>query len=106
MHAHRLAQLCPDPQRGVERGGRILGHVGDPGAPHGPQFGRGQAQQVDAVNLDLAGADAQPAAGMAEQREDDRGLARAGLAHQAEHLAGLDRERDLADDVGAARTDA
>ena len=50
VHAHGLAQLCPDPQGGVERGGRILGHVGDPGAPHGPQFGPGQAQQVNAVD--------------------------------------------------------
>ena len=45
---------------------------------------------------------------VAEQREADGRLARAGLAHEPEHLAGRDRERDLVDDVdlGVAQDDA
>src|SRR5215472_12618072 len=38
---------------------------------------------------------------MAEQREDDRRLPRARLADQAQHLAGLDGEGNVADHVGA-----
>ena len=106
VHPHGLFQLRPDTQRGVERGGRVLGHVGDPRAPERPQLGGGQAQQVDAVHVDLARADAQPAAGMAEQREDDRRLSRPGLAHQAEHLAGLDGERNVTDHIGARPAEA
>ena len=77
VHPDRLFQLRPDPQRGIERRGRILGHVSDPRTPDGPQLGGGQPQQVDAVDPDLAGTDGQAAAGMAKQREDDRRLSRA-----------------------------
>src|SRR6516225_11601294 len=100
MYPDRLVQLCPDPQRGIECRRRILGHVSDPRAAHGPQLADGQPQQVDPVDPDRTGADAQPAAGVAEQREDDRRLPRARLAHQAQHLAGLDGEGNVADDVG------
>ena len=50
----------------------------------------------------LAGADPQAAAGVAEQGQGHRGLARAGLADQAEHLAGPDLEGHVADHLGAA----
>ena len=47
VHPDRLVQLRPDPQRGIERRGRILGHVSDAGAPDGPQLADGQPQQVE-----------------------------------------------------------
>jgi len=46
VHPDRLVQLRPDPQRGIKRRGRILGHVSDASAPHVPQLCGGQAQQA------------------------------------------------------------
>jgi hypothetical protein len=66
VHPDRLFQLRPDPQPGVQCRGRILGHVSDLCAPHGPQLGAGQPEDVETVDPDLAGADGQAAAGVAE----------------------------------------
>src|SRR5207253_640541 len=70
VYPDRLFQLRPDPQRGIERRGRILGHVSDPRASDGPQPGGGQAQQVDAVDPDLEPADVQP--GLVPWRPESR----------------------------------
>src|SRR4029079_13786908 len=55
-----------------------------------------------------AGRDCGSAPRVPEQGQADRGLARARLAHEAEHLARRDRERDLVHDVdlGVAQDDA
>jgi hypothetical protein len=101
----RLPDLGAHPERGVERRGRVLGHVADPGAARRPQVARAQRQQVGPVQPDLARGDAQPPAGVAEQGQGHGGLARAGFADQAEHLAGPDRETDVAHHVGPGPAD-
>jgi hypothetical protein len=88
VHLERLAQLRPHPQRRVERGRRVLRDVGDPRAAQRPEVAGRQLEQIDPVEADLAAADPQPAARVAEQGERHGGLARARLADQAEHLAG------------------
>src|SRR5215470_10643801 len=70
-----------------------------------PEVAGRQLEQVGPVEADLAAADPQPPARVAEQGERHRGLARSRLADQAEHLPGGHLERDPADDVGAGRAD-
>src|SRR5215470_5137228 len=106
VHPQRLAQLGAHTLRRVERGGRILGHVGDLRAARSAQVARAQPEEVGPVEEDLAAAYPQPAPGVAEQRERNRGLAGSRLADQAEHLPGGDRETDLADHVRAGRTNS
>ena len=94
-----LAELGADLERRVQRAGRVLRHIGDLTAAQMLQVLRRQREDVLAVDDDLAATDDQPAADVAEQRERHRGLAGPGFAHQAEHLARLDLERDLVDHV-------
>ena len=58
----------------------------------------GRARDVLAVEEDAAGG------GLVQPQHEiaDRALARAGLADEAQHLAGLDRERDAVDRLQAA----
>ena len=102
VHPERLGQLGADPQGRVQRGGRVLRHVRHPCAAGPAQVAGAEPEQVRAVQTDLAGADPQAAAGVPEQGQGHRGLARAGLADQAEHLAGPDPEGHVADHLGAA----
>ena len=61
---------------------------------------------ASAASITSAAADGDLAGGrldQPDQRPDERGLARPGQAHDHEHLAGLDLERDVADRDDAAR---
>ncbi len=69
VDSQRLPELRSHPQRGVERRRRILGDVGDPGAARGAEVAAAEREQVHAIEPDLAGVDAQPAAGVTEQGE-------------------------------------
>ncbi len=108
VHLERLAQLLADAQGRVERCCRVLRHVGDEASAHGAATGAREREDVDVANADAAARDLGAAPRVAEQRKADGRLARAGFAHEAEHLAGCDRERDLVDDVdlGVAQDDA
>src|SRR5215470_11674513 len=70
-----------------------------------PEVAGRQLEQVGPVEADLAAADPQPPARVAEQGERHGGLARSRLADQAKHFPGAHVERDPADDVGAGRAD-
>ena len=102
VHLERLGQLGADPQGRVQRGGRVLRHVRHPRAAGPAQVAGAEPEQFHAVQAHPAGADPQAAAGVPEQGQGHRGLARAGLADQAEHLAGPDLEGHVADHLGAA----
>ena len=101
MRLEHLGELRAQPQRGVQRRARILRDVGDGAAAQPPQLALAEMGEVAPVDHDGAAADRAAATDVAEQRHPDRRLARARLADQPEHLAGLDLERDLVDDVGA-----
>ena len=104
--ASSTSRICAlDAQRRVERRARVLRHVADQLAPAAPQLGRAQADHRASADLDRAAVDAGALAGVAEHGQADGRLARAGLADQAEHLAGADRQRHLVDDVVAAGGD-
>ena len=95
-----LAQLCTDLQHRVQGAGRVLRDVGDRPAAQLLQLMFGQREDIPAVDEHHAAAEFQPALDQPEQGQPDRRLPRARLAYQAEHLPGLDSERDLVDDVG------
>ena len=105
VHPERLPELRADPERGIERGGRVLGHVADLRAARLPQIARAERQQVRPVQQDVPGADLQALAGVPEQGEGEGGLARARLTHQAEHLPSADGKGHVADHVGPGRAD-
>src|SRR5215208_635786 len=105
MRDQNLLQLQTDPQPGIERRSRILRNVGDGAAPEGAPRPFRKSQDVAPFDPDRAAGDLRAAPRVAEQREPDSRLAGAGLADEAEHLARVDRERDVVDDVDVATFD-
>ena len=85
-----------DPERRVQRLARVLRHVGHQPAP-GPAE-RLLAGQRLAGDLDVALGRPDPAFPVAEQGQRGRGLARTGLADQAEDLPGPQVQADVLDD--------
>ena len=82
--------------------GELLEHVAQPLQPEDPSIGLVQGGHVHAVEEDGAGGRPVEESHLAQQRR----LSRTALAHDAEHLARLDVERDLAEgpDGDVART--
>jgi hypothetical protein len=101
VELEELSQLRADSQRRVQRRRRILGHVGDGATAQSAQLRLGEGQDVATVDADGARGDARPAPYVAEERNADRRLARARLPDEPHHLARLDLELDVVDDVDA-----
>ena len=90
---HRLAH----PQRRVEGAAGVLRHIGDDLAAQVAEVADALAQDRLAADADAAAAQLDAAARVAEQGQRGGGLAAAGLAHQAQDLAGADAEADVLD---------
>ncbi|MFB6489547.1 hypothetical protein P2A57_23435, partial [Xanthomonas perforans] len=93
-HLHRLHQLRADGERAVEVRHRLLRHVGDALAAHLAVDALAGPGELGAAEVDGALGHAAPGGQQAEHRERGLGLARAGLADQAVHLAAADVEVD------------
>ena len=98
-HAHALRHLIHQAQRGIEGGGSALRHVGDAPAAQLRQLDRRHGRHLLAADAHAAAGDAAAAPGIAQQRQRDRGLARARFADQRQNLAAVDGEADVAHDV-------
>ena len=104
----------PDAHDGVQRGHGLLEDHGDVAAAAAAHLGLGEGQQVDwggryaarpGRSKEDAAADLGLGGEQAQQGKRGGGLARAGLADQAEGLAGRDREGDAAHGLAAAEAD-
>src|SRR5262249_26944115 len=93
-----LPELEADPQRRVQRRGRVLRDIGDERAPQTPELLLIEREDVVVTEQHRPARDPQAAPGVAEQRQPDCGLAGPGLAHHPENLTSCDPERHLADD--------
>ena len=94
-----LDELLADPDARVEGGGRVLRHVGDLLAAQLADLLPGQLEHVAVLEQHLARRDLGAGTRVVQQRGADGGLARAGLADQADDLAGLEHQVDVVDDV-------
>ena len=95
MQDQRLEQLLSKRQRRVERSAGILEHHADPRAADPCQRGGIGRGELDIAEADRALGLARVGGEVAHDRPGERGLSRAGLANQAEHLAGGDLEREI-----------
>src|SRR6202007_2366309 len=82
-----LTELDPDPQRRGQRRGGVLRNVGDERAPQPPELFLPERENVAVTEQYRSARDPQTPPGVPEQRQADRGLAGAGLAHHPEDLA-------------------
>src|SRR3954451_12556782 len=105
VRLEHLFELHADPQSRIERRGGILWDVRNRVPAQRAPLPLGQRQDLAAGDADCAARDLRAATCVPEQREPDRRLARARLADETEHLARVDRERDVVDDVVAAAFD-
>src|SRR2546423_10411984 len=101
VRLQHYAHLGPDAQRRVQRRGRILRHIADHPPTEPLLLGRIQLEHVDVANSHRAALDYSPTSTVTKEGEANGGLARAGFAHQPEHLARRDAERDVVDDIQA-----
>src|SRR3984893_14740212 len=100
-----LLELASHAQVRVERRGGILWYVGNEAAAHPAQLVRREGEQVTAGDPYAAARDPSAPACVPEQRQAHGRLAGPGLADQSEHLARVNRERHLVDDVRPGRDD-
>jgi hypothetical protein len=96
-----LAQLRADAQSRVEGCRGVLRYVADEPTADAAQLGRGGREHVCAVQHDASAGDSGTAALMRQQAGGGGRLARGRLAHQAQHLALVDDQRDVVVDVDA-----
>ncbi len=94
VDAQRLGDLVADPQDGVQRHGRVLGHQADPRAAHHPQIpftdlGQIGASEHHATTVDLSARRQQPEHGVG-----GRALAGTGPADQRDDLTRPHGETD------------
>ncbi len=102
---HGFGDLIADGPERIERGHRLLEDHADLAAANVAEGRLVEAEQIGAVEADVAGG--RGAVGQqAHQGEGGHRLARAALADDAEHLAGAEGHRDVAQDRGAADGDA
>ncbi|MNN01756.1 hypothetical protein D3C81_1143840 [compost metagenome] len=90
-----FTQQSPQAQRRVQRRGRVLGHVADQPATGQAQGLAFEFEQRLPGHHHLPAHNARALPGMAQQRRGQGGLARAGLAHQANNFACRNAERHL-----------
>ena len=96
-----LDDLLANPDGRVERGGGRLGYIGDLGTAHCLAVGATAFHQRNAAYVDGTADDAAAATAIAHGRQADSGLAGAGLANEAEHLAGGEVKINAIDQDGA-----
>ena len=102
MDQRAFDDLLHQPPRRIEGRRRALGDVGH-GAATQPAQARGvQLQHLGVADADRAAGQSAAGAGIAEQRQGDGGLARAGFSDQRQHLALGQVEADVLDDGGFA----
>ena len=104
VRAQPVAQLGVEPERRVERRARILRDVGDDAAPDVLPDSLGGRDHVDPVD-ERRSLQLHPLARVAEQRQRHRGLPRARLADEPQHLAGAELEVDAVHDRVRAGND-
>ena len=97
MQLHRFDELLPDRVHGVQRRHRILEDHRHLVAANPAQLARLRGQQVLALPQGLAARDRVLSRVQAHDRQAGHALAAARLAHDAEGLSLLDRERDAVD---------
>jgi hypothetical protein len=97
-----LDDLLADPLDRVQRGHRVLEDHRDLRPADLAQLVLGGAQELGALVVRRAGERGVRRAVEAEQAQRGDRLARAGLAHDGEHLAGAQRQRDVVDGVDGA----
>ena len=91
-----LADLAPDLDRGVERGRRVLIDHRDVVHPHLAELPAAELGHVAAVDPNRAGTDPTVAREVVHDRHRHGGLAAPGLTDEAEGLAAVDGETDVA----------
>ena len=96
-----LADLVHQRHRRIEGSRGALGDVGDARPPELTALVRAHLANVLAVQHDLAADDETVAASVAHRGQSDRGLAGAGFADQADHLAAFEHQRNVVDQHGA-----
>ena len=95
---HRsLADLLHQRMRGIERGRRALGDIGDLRAAQLAALVRADGADVRVAEDDVAADDMAVAAGVAHRGEADGRLAGAGFADEADHLAAPQLQRHVVD---------
>src|SRR5262245_4641616 len=99
VSGQRLLELRLEPERRVQRGGRILGNVRDELAAQLLTLEGGKDEDVAALDPDFASRDPRPATRVSEYGEADRRLARTRFPDEPQDLAGGDLKRDAVDDV-------
>ena len=97
VRAQHLLDLPADLVDRVQRGHRVLEDHRDLGPAHALHLGLREPHQVAALVQDLAFEDRVRVADQLHDRHHRDALARAGLADDAEHVPGLERERDAVD---------
>ena len=97
LHGRGLRHLVADPEIGIEGRPRVLEDHGHLGPAHPFHRLVVEIEQVDAVQRDFARDDPPRRRDQPEDREAGGGLARAGLAHQANGLPARDIEIDAVD---------
>ena len=103
MRADRLGELAADGQDRIERGHRLLEDHGDVGAAQPPHLALGQRRELAPGEPHLAAGD--PRHRFRQEPHDRQRrhrFAGAGLAGDAQRLAGGDVEGDMVDDDAAA----
>ncbi len=103
VHLQHLGDLVADPHERIERGHRLLEDHADAAAAQETHFRGLQSEEVPALEVDAAVQDFQ---GRRQQAHDGAGrdrLAGSAFPHDAEDLAGIERERDILDGVRTVR---
>src|SRR4029453_300370 len=86
--AHHFEKLAADLEHGIEGQQRVLREEADAAGTHGPiELVLGESKQVLALEPDLATINAGAARQDAHDGPDQRGLAAARFAHDAQHAA-------------------
>ena len=95
VRARHFHELAADRHARVQRRRRLLIDDRDASAAEPPQCLAVRRDQIAALEQDLSARDGAVAAQIAHDRHDQRGLAAAGLAHQAKRLARADLQGEL-----------
>ena len=102
VDAERVGELHADRAHGVERRDRVLRDVPDARTAHALQATVAPARDVGAREPDRPALDAASRREQPEHGARRRGLARAGLADQGDHLARLHVERHVVHDTAGS----
>src|SRR3989449_2338149 len=103
MIVGRLRHLLPDREQRIERRHRVLEDGRDPPPADPTHLRLALFHEIVAVELDAAAHNAGAGCEQAHDGVARRGLPAAGLAHEAERLAGLEREADAVHRLHDAR---